>query len=134
MKSLVLSAMLLGLPVGFVAAQDAGPAESGAAESVEPDLAQLCADAGVDITKPESEMSRSERRAFRQCRRDAARLVARSDEADEDEDIGLICRRESVVGTHRRVRICTTREQRDAMREASVEAIRNITRPGGQAQ
>ena len=79
----------------------------------------------------EAELSRAERRALRQAEREAELTAGAAAEEDEEDDEGLICRRESVVGTHRRVRICTTREQREAMRESSREVIRDIARNRG---
>lgn len=87
--------------------------------------------------------TRAERRALRRGQREAAdeaELAAAAEEAarpadtngaGDDDDEGIICRRESTVGTHRRIRICTTRAEREAMRESSREVIRDITRPGG---
>lgn len=43
-------------------------------------------------------------------------------------DDGRICRREIVTGTHRRVRVCTTREQREASRESARELLRDTVR------
>jgi len=50
-------------------------------------------------------------------------------EAPPDNDEGLICRRETVTGSHRRVRVCTTQAQRDAARESSREFMRDVVRP-----
>ncbi len=45
-----------------------------------------------------------------------------------DDDDGIICRKEAVTGTYRRVRVCTTREQREASRESARELLRDVSR------
>jgi len=47
--------------------------------------------------------------------------TAASTESDADE---MICRREQIVGSHRRVRICMTRAERAEARTESQESIR----------
>jgi len=49
-------------------------------------------------------------------------LQAASDESSDDD---LVCRREQVTGTHRRIRRCYTRAQRDSMREESQRLMRD---------
>ncbi len=49
--------------------------------------------------------------------------------SEEFEGPDVICRREIVTGTHRRVRVCTTREQRRRSREAAQEVLRDVVRP-----
>ena len=127
MKWSGLSALLLAGSV-VVSAHSQESDEPQSAESVR---AQVCAEAGVDLSMPESDLSRSQRRALRRCTDRAEAMVAQGDGAEPDSDDGVICRRESVVGTHRRIRICTTRAEREAMRNSSREVIRDITRPGG---
>jgi len=99
--------------------------ESPSAESIRN---ATCAAAGVDLSKPESDMTRSEQRAVRRCTRDADRIVASTENTNDE---GLICRRESTVGTHQRRRVCTTQAQREAMRESTNEVLREVTRPRG---
>lgn len=94
------------------------------------------ADADTVTADSEAALTRAERRELRRAEQEAAAEVDRVAESqtgaeEGDNDEGLICRRESVVGTHRRVRICTTRAQREAMRESSRELILDITRPRG---
>lgn len=48
--------------------------------------------------------------------------------AAADDDDGIICRKEAVTGTYRRVRVCTTREQREASRESARELLRDVSR------
>lgn len=116
-------AVLLGCWLNSSFAQDA---ESESAQSL---LAQTCAAAGVDLGKSEDDMSRSERRALRRCTQEAERQAA----AGNQEDDGIVCRRESVVGTHRTVRICTTAAEREAARQSAREVMRDVTRSVGTA-
>jgi hypothetical protein len=44
------------------------------------------------------------------------------------EDGGLICRKEIVSGSHFRRKVCTTREQREAMRKSADELLRDVVR------
>ena len=103
--------------------------------------------AGPALAQDEAELSRSERRELRRAEREAERAAEQTAQeagqsqaevqgqvaaqAEGGDDEGLICRRESVTGTHRRVRICTTAAQREAMRNASTEVIRDISRNRG---
>lgn len=57
--------------------------------------------------------------------RPAAEKVA-SDRAADDE--GVICRTETVTGSHFPVRVCTTRKQREETRRASEELLRDTLR------
>ncbi len=125
MKPLLL-VVASGICTGVALAQDSAQGEG--ADSL---LQETCAAEGVDLSVPESELSRSERRARRRCSQEAERLAADANTSQDDDDAGVICRRESVTGTHRRIRICTTAAEREAMREASRELIRDVTRPGG---
>ena len=83
--------------------------------------------------RDDAQLTRAERREQRRAERAAeAEVAASAERADEqDDDEGIICRRENVLGTHRRIRVCTTREQREAMRESSREVIRDVTRSRG---
>ena len=85
----------------------------------------------------DGELTRAQRRERRRAEEAAeaqAELAATTEAADGDEgadDEGLVCRRESVVGTHRRIRVCTTREQREATRMSAQELIRDVSRNRG---
>jgi hypothetical protein len=127
MKLSKLATVLL-TSVMFMSAQGQEADEPQSAESIR---AQVCTDAGVDLSKPEADLSRSQRRALRRCTEQAERVAANAEGAEQAGDEGVICRRESMTGTHQRVRICTTRAQRDAMRNSARETIRDVTRPGG---
>jgi len=93
----------------------------------------------VTAEAEDRELTRAERRAQRQAERDAEREAreaataaaapAAADSGDDDE--GIICRRESVIGSHQRVRICTTRAEREASREAARDVLRDVSRPRG---
>jgi hypothetical protein len=81
----------------------------------------------------EQELSRAERRALRRSEQGAASAVAETrvateEDAAAEDDEGLICRREIVTGTHRRIRVCTTAAEREAMRESSRDVLRDISR------
>jgi hypothetical protein len=54
--------------------------------------------------------------------------VSEPSAAAADDDDGIICRKEAVTGTYRRVRVCTTREQREASRESARELLRDVSR------
>lgn len=125
MKSFLLAVVLLG---GWTAAVAQDSDESGSADS---SLRETCAAAGVDLSKPEDELSRSERRARRRCAEEAERMAASSEGDGEADDEGLICRREIVTGSHRRVRVCTTAAQRRGMRESARDVTRDVTRSTG---
>jgi hypothetical protein len=98
--------------------------------------AQDAGDEAGQSAVEERELTRAERRALRreQEAAEAAGAAAQSTDqettasATDEDDEGLICRREAVTGSHRRVRICTTREQREAMRASSAEVLRDVTR------
>jgi hypothetical protein len=82
----------------------------------------------------EQELTRAERRALRRSEReerDSSARVATADSAADGDDEGIVCRRESVTGTHRRVRICTTRAEREAARDAAQETMREAGRMQG---
>lgn len=85
------------------------------------------------------ELTRSERRAQRRAQRQPDPEVAQAASADggaaaeteTDGDDGLICRREIVTGSHRRVRVCATRAQREEARDSSREFVRDRMQPRG---
>lgn len=45
-----------------------------------------------------------------------------------DDDDGVICRKVEVTGSHRRVRVCTTRAQREAARDSARELLQDTNR------
>lgn len=88
------------------------------------------------VEADDQELTRAERRELRRAARDASLLAEAAGSTENaaeagDADEGVICRRESVTGSHRQVRVCTTRAQRDAARESARETIREIGRPVG---
>lgn len=59
-----------------------------------------------------------------------AAAAAESDDAaaKPDADEGVICRKVEVTGSHRRVRVCTTRAQREAARDSARELLQDTNR------
>jgi hypothetical protein len=79
-------------------------------------------------------LSRAELRELRRQQRAAERAAEKAEaarRAAQAEKEGVVCRRESVLGTHRRIEVCTTRAEREAMRESAREVVRDVTRPRG---
>lgn len=56
----------------------------------------------------------------------ATAVASVSDKSAKDE--GVICRRETVTGSHFPVRVCTTRKQREETRRASQDLLRDTLR------
>ena len=87
----------------------------------------------------EDELSARERRALRRSQRREERIAAAAARDAEQQDAttvsgdddGVICRREVVTGSHRRVRVCTTRAQREAARDSNRSVITEVMRSGG---
>ena len=125
MKSKILTTGMLScwISLASIAQESDGPVS---AESLVND--ETCAAAGVDPSKPEADMSRAERRALRRCTQDAEQQLAARTEA-EDDDGGLVCRRQTILGTHQRRRVCTTRAEREAMRESTTESLGDVFGP-----
>ncbi|HEY5665973.1 MAG TPA: hypothetical protein VIV64_04565 [Gammaproteobacteria bacterium] len=114
--SIVIAGFYFATVTGF--AQESVPANAAASGNQEAE---------------ERELTRAERRALRRSEREARDTSARVATAEESDgnDEGIVCRRESVTGTHRRVRICTTRAERELAREAAQETIREAGRMQG---
>jgi len=110
-------------------AQETAPSDEQGSQNSQ--AAGLTAPTDLDSAEPETgELTRAERRAIRRSEREAARIASEEAAAVEAElavDEGIICRRETIIGSHRRVRICTTRAERDATREAAQEVMRERT-------
>lgn len=131
MTSAALACAYLGMLATF--AQEPAPSD----EPVAPEERSAATPAATERESVETEtreLTRAERRELRRSER-AAREAAEAAEAAEQAaaaaDEGIICRRESTVGTHQRVRICTTRAEREAAREAAQEVLRDTSRSQG---
>lgn len=88
----------------------------------------------AEPAQAEETLSRAELRELRRQQRAAEREAEEAEaarRAAEAEKEGVVCRRESVLGTHRRIEVCTTRAEREAMRESAREVVREVTRPRG---
>ena len=81
----------------------------------------MTATAGAQDEAAEEPPAKSKRELRREAR--AAEAEA---EAEKSAEEGLVCRREAVTGTHRRIRVCYTPEQLREIREGSQEALRDL--------
>lgn len=72
------------------------------------------------------------KKSKRELRREARAAEAAAEAqaaAEKSAETGLVCRREIVTGSHRRIERCYTHEQLRAMRQGSQEAMRDRRSP-----
>ena len=99
---------------------DTAAAQSGAAEQA----------TDADQPAAEAELSRAERREQRRREREAEEAANERLAAEREED-GVVCRKEAVTGSHRRIEVCSTAAEREAMRNSARDVITDVTRSRG---
>ena len=112
----LLSAALLTLAAAACSSHVDRPNPT-AAQVVPPERTAVAA----AVTAPATETAATETTASSS----AVETTASNQPADDE---GVICRTETVTGSHFPVRICTTRKQREETRRASEELLRDTLR------
>jgi len=119
MKILIPSVLLAACTIGTGYAQDVAVSATTAAEGA---------------ATAEQELSREERRELRRQEREAERAADEAEQARREAQAasnGVVCRRETVLGSHKRVEVCTTEAEREAARASAREVVRDVTRSRG---
>jgi len=119
MKILISLAMFAACLIGTAHAQDAVVSTTAGAD---------------DAATAEQELSREQRRELRRQQREAERAAEEAEQARHDAQAannGVVCRRETVLGSHKRVEVCTTQAEREAARASAREVVLDVTRSQG---